>query len=240
MLDLLALHEALDTLAAKDPRKAELVRLGQNISSRSAGMAYLEQGRWQEVLPHLEQALEQCRANLGAEHPVTLGTVCILADAYKQAARWDEAVALLEPVLALGNTKGARSHPETLSTMQHLAAIYRAAGKLDKAIPLLEETLKLRKSVLPSGHPDVLNTIRCSNGNATWREPSWTPDTRQHSNLCFYLLSCMSSAASMPRRNRCCGSCSTRSPSTLPPGMALGSCVWHKATSRVTSAAAMN
>jgi tetratricopeptide (TPR) repeat protein len=91
------------------------------------------------ALPLLEETLKLSKANLGADHSVTLHSMNSLAVGYHAAGKLDLALPMLVETLQHRKDKLGADHPDTLISINNLAEGYRAAGKLNLALPLYEE-----------------------------------------------------------------------------------------------------
>jgi tetratricopeptide (TPR) repeat protein len=108
------------------------------------------------AVPHLERALKLRQDHLGPEHPDTLASMNVLANAYQNENRHQEAIALLERRLEIGKATLGPDHPETLAFMQILARAYQWAGQWDLSVPLWEQVLDKRRTICGPTHPDTL------------------------------------------------------------------------------------
>jgi eukaryotic-like serine/threonine-protein kinase len=120
--------------------------IGKTPSSRWIGSqlsdAYAKAGRRAEAIVLLEQIRDANIADLGPDHPDTLGWLHELGVAYWLAKRLDKSVPLFEDVLKRQEAKLGRRHPNTLLTVGDLGVNYKGSGRLDEAIPLLEEAYR--------------------------------------------------------------------------------------------------
>ena len=95
---------------------------------------------------------------LGPDHPDTLTSRNLLANAYRDAGRTDEAISLHEQTLATRERILDPDHLDTLTSRNNLANAYRDAGRLDEAISLYEQALATRERVRGPDHPDILQS----------------------------------------------------------------------------------
>jgi serine/threonine protein kinase/lipopolysaccharide biosynthesis regulator YciM len=105
------------------------------------------------------KARQTFEAQLGSDHPDTLGSMSNLASAYRQDGQLDKAIPLFEQTLEKQKANLGPDHPDTLTTMYNLAIAYWEAGQLDKAVPLHEQTVEKRKANLGPDHPDTLTCM---------------------------------------------------------------------------------
>jgi eukaryotic-like serine/threonine-protein kinase len=123
---------------------------------RTIGNALNAVGRPEDAIPHWTRALEISRAELGPDHPQTLGIMIGLANSYDLAGRADDALKLRQQTLKLQKDKLDPNHPDTLASMHNLAISYAAAGRAQEALTLRIQTLELREAKLGLDHPQTL------------------------------------------------------------------------------------
>ncbi len=129
------------------------------------GLSLLGLGEPGRAIVLFEKSRATRAAQLGPDHPDTLGSMNNLAAGYHDAGQLDRALPLFEETLKLRKAKLGPDHPDTLTSMNNLAGGYRAAGKLDQALPLYEESLKLRKAKLgPDHHHTLLSMANLAAG----------------------------------------------------------------------------
>jgi tetratricopeptide (TPR) repeat protein len=117
------------------------------------GTTYLYLGDPEPAIRQHERARALRAANLGPDHPETLGSANDLAVAYRIAGRITEAIRIFQDVLAHRTKQLGPDHPDTLTTMNNLAVAYQAAGRTTEAIPLHEQELAHCRATLGSDHP---------------------------------------------------------------------------------------
>jgi eukaryotic-like serine/threonine-protein kinase len=122
------------------------------------GTTELYLGNYASAIRELERAVELRKAQLGAEHPLTLGSRSDLAVAYLDAGQTAKATPELEETLKLQSSKLGGDHPDALHTRNDLALAYKSAGRMADALALSEETLKLKTARFGLDHPDTLLT----------------------------------------------------------------------------------
>jgi tetratricopeptide (TPR) repeat protein len=116
-------------------------------------------GRLSEAESLCLRVLSVIDKQIGANHPVMLGTMHNLAIVYELQARYSDAETVYKRVLA-GRTKqlGAE-HPDTLGTMHNLALVYQTQGRFTDAEGLYRRVLSARQKQLVAEHPVVLSTM---------------------------------------------------------------------------------
>lgn len=103
---------------------------------------------WEEVEKFLIDAIAKCKAQIGVDHPFTLGTLRHLASICSSLHRWDEAGKVFAELMAVKKAKYGIDHSETLSAMFDLASVYGSQNRLDEAEKLTIEFIKLCKTKL--------------------------------------------------------------------------------------------
>jgi tetratricopeptide (TPR) repeat protein len=119
-------------------------------------MAYQFVGRLPDAIALLEQILEQYKATLGPNHPLTLIALNCLGEAYRKARELNKAAQLVEQALKL---RGRLDDPNAPYSMHDLGLIYRDMGRYDEAIDLLEGATKKLKVMCGASHPDTLYSM---------------------------------------------------------------------------------
>jgi serine/threonine protein kinase len=154
----LTVREALHRAAARIGDRFRDQPLVEAAIRQAIGEAYAGVGEYQLAASHLERALTLRKANLGADHLLTLGSMYCLGNVYMNVFRPYDARALFEETVKLRREKLGPDHRDTLESQLVLAASYRESSRLPEAVVLHEETLKLAESSL--GCDDGL-TLRC-------------------------------------------------------------------------------
>jgi eukaryotic-like serine/threonine-protein kinase len=122
------------------------------------GTTELYLSNYTAAIRELERAVELRKAQLGADHPSTLGSRSDLAVAYLDAGQTAKATPELEEVLKLQSAKLGADHPDALHTRNDLALAYKIAGRTADSLALSEETLRLKTKRLGPDDPDTLLT----------------------------------------------------------------------------------
>jgi tetratricopeptide (TPR) repeat protein len=150
------LGERLDRATAEIEGEATgdplaVARMQMTLGSSQLGLGYPDR-----AIGLFTKARAIFAAELGAEHPDTLGSMNNLARSYWGAGQHDRALILREETLAIRKAKLGPDHPDTLKSMIGLAISYHDAGQHDRALKLREEVLALAKAQLGPDHPDTL------------------------------------------------------------------------------------
>ena len=120
------------------------------------GNTYQALGRYPESQRHLERSIRLRTANLGADHPDTLGSKHDLALLYRYKGMYDLAEPLLKEVLQVQTAKLGADHSDTLTSKKDLAVLYDHQSKYPLAEQLLKEVLQARTAKLGADHLDTL------------------------------------------------------------------------------------
>jgi WD40 repeat protein/tetratricopeptide (TPR) repeat protein len=108
------------------------------------------------AVARLEGLLRRQQADLGADHPTTLGTLHDLAGACYEERRWDRAAVLWRQALAKQTAKLGPDHSGTAATRHNLALAEQLVGHFKEAVPLWEQVLARQKAERGPDHPDTL------------------------------------------------------------------------------------
>jgi serine/threonine protein kinase len=120
------------------------------------GKAYWALGRYPEGQRQLERSVELYAAELGADHPVTLGGKSRLAYLYGAQGRYDRAEALSEEVVRAQTARLGADHRDTLTSKNNLAQAYRAQKKYGQAEPLYLDVVRADTATLGADHAETL------------------------------------------------------------------------------------
>jgi tetratricopeptide (TPR) repeat protein len=97
------------------------------------------QGRQEEGVRLLQQAVAETEASLGSEHPIMLRTLNNLAVGLASLGRFDEAFATSTRAVALAEKTLGRHHPVYGEVLANYAAVMRKAGRKSEAKTLENE-----------------------------------------------------------------------------------------------------
>jgi len=112
------------------------------------GTTYFTLALYGEAVDLLLKAHDFYLTTLGPEHPDTLKTADLLAEAYLWTGRWDDTLKLREDTLKVRRKLLGPQHPTTINSMLVLANSYDGAKRLDDSARLREEVLVLREEDL--------------------------------------------------------------------------------------------
>jgi eukaryotic-like serine/threonine-protein kinase len=122
-----------------------------------AGTLYM-QGRSAEAVPILTDVVERRRRILGPEHPDTVISKAILANALHAGRRYSEAAKLHRETLAIRQRVFGPEYRWTLYNMTELADVLRRQGQYPEAERLVRQSLETQQRTLGPGHPDTLRS----------------------------------------------------------------------------------
>ena len=120
------------------------------------GKAYRALGHYPEGQRQLERSVELYAAQLGADHPVTLGSKGSLAYLYGAQGKYDRAEPLSEEVVKGRTAKLGADHPDTLTSKNNLAQQYRSQKKYQQAEPLYLQVVRADTAMLGADHTETL------------------------------------------------------------------------------------
>jgi serine/threonine protein kinase/Tfp pilus assembly protein PilF len=153
------LVRSLDEVAADLETKYPGQPLMRGRLRNALGITQQGLGEYAKATPLFQQALEEYRSHLGANHPATLAIMSNLAGVYLAAGELIKAVRLSEQVLEKWRARCGPDHPDTLQAQNSLAGAYLTAGQLAKAVSLFEQGLRQRRARLGPDDPDTLVSL---------------------------------------------------------------------------------
>ncbi|MES5817430.1 FxSxx-COOH system tetratricopeptide repeat protein [Streptomyces sp. RG80] len=123
---------------------------------RAACRLLMVRGDTDTARDRLELLRRSWSSTLGEDHPDTLLTAILLAEALRRTGAADASRQLLADILDRRRRTLGEDHPDTLVTAARLAAQLGAEGELSAASRLGEETLGRMRRVLGEDHPVTL------------------------------------------------------------------------------------
>jgi hypothetical protein len=105
--------------------------------------------RAQAQRPSFCEALERCRAKLGADHPGTLAATGNLAGAYLAAKQPDKGIPLLDQFLVAQRRQLGPRHIRLAALLSSAGLDLLKYGHYEKAEPILRECLLIRETTVP-------------------------------------------------------------------------------------------
>jgi hypothetical protein len=136
----MTVREALDRASAKVGDRFRDQPLVEAAIRTAIAEAYGSERR--PAVKHLERAVELRKAQLGPQHPETLHSLRLLANAYTWLGRGPDAVVIYEQLLENATASLRPANPELLGQMNQLAKAYRRMGEWKKSIRLLEQLIE--------------------------------------------------------------------------------------------------
>jgi len=119
------------------------------------------QGRQEEGVQLLQQAMAETEASLGKEHPILLRTLNNLAVALASVGRFDEAYATSDRAVNLALKTLGRKHPVYGEVLANYAAVMRKAGRKNEAKTLENEARGIiRESTRTNGMTIDVSSFR--------------------------------------------------------------------------------
>lgn len=117
-----------------------------------------ENGKFQEAIELMKQALVIRRQLHGDVHPEVAVALNNLGTAYKGQAKLREAEICLKQALETFEKSLGRRHTYTAMSINNLAELYVAQGEYDEAEPLYQRALKIQEKILGVKDTDTLIT----------------------------------------------------------------------------------
>jgi tetratricopeptide (TPR) repeat protein/predicted Ser/Thr protein kinase len=135
-------------------------------AENNLGTVLAEQGRHDEGLVHLHNALAGKERLLGAEHPGLVSTLSSLGESLLERGEARQALPYFERAERLRKATGPE-HPGVASARLGRGQCHLALGEVDVALPLLEQALELRERAKLG--PRELAQARFAVARAVWR-----------------------------------------------------------------------
>ena len=148
----------LDSASTHLERKFGSSPLAEAKVRDALGLTYQKMGKYHEAEPHLRRALAVRRAQLGADHPVTLSSLDRLGWLYWYQGRYEEGRLLVAEALEARQDVLGPEHADTLESMTHLAWLER---RETERIALAEKAYQTARRTLGQDHPITLVAATC-------------------------------------------------------------------------------
>ena len=120
---------------------------------------YIEQKKYDQARPLLEEVFKKRHLVLGSDDPDTLRSMNNLGSLYLADGDLERADKLLTEVLKIKQTKLGKYDAGTLITMTNLASFYSMQKDYNRAEKLYLEALEGKKEILGLEHPDTLDAM---------------------------------------------------------------------------------
>jgi CHAT domain-containing protein/Tfp pilus assembly protein PilF len=114
-----------------------------------------EAGKYEEVIPQAERALEIYERVLGEDHPNVAISLNIIANLYQKTGKYAEAVTLYKRSLEIHERNLGQNHPDVARILHYLGNLYLDIGRYAEAEPLYRRALEINEKALGKDHPDV-------------------------------------------------------------------------------------
>lgn len=110
-------------------------------------LTLVQQGRYAEAIPLVEESLKKGEKDLGPEHAFTATAKEYLATLYAKLGKFAEAEPLQKQALAIRQKILGPEHLHTVTSMKNLAMLYFAMRAYDQALPLFQQTLQVSEKI---------------------------------------------------------------------------------------------
>jgi tetratricopeptide (TPR) repeat protein len=141
---------------------------GVRASSESLGSTLAGLDRYDEAIEYLERGLAGYRARLGEQHPVTLNSLGLLADAHRIGGRFALAESLFAHVVDGFRRAGSNHVDDLLRHVNNRAIVQFQLGNMAGAAASFRDAYELFCSRMPAEHTDAMVILR--NQGVAFRE----------------------------------------------------------------------
>jgi tetratricopeptide (TPR) repeat protein len=122
------------------------------------GVLLLLQGRFEEALPLLEEAVAIYRRVAGDRHPELAKGLENLGNVYYRQREFDRTLALLDEVMTMRREVLGADSPEVARTLNNMGMVNNAAGRPEQAEELLRQALTGLERAYGADHPDLASS----------------------------------------------------------------------------------
>jgi tetratricopeptide (TPR) repeat protein/CHAT domain-containing protein len=119
----------------------------------------VEESRFRETLPLVQQALKIQQSILGEEHWRSISSLSHLGLLYRRVGDLAQAEIADRRALALATAVLGEQHPQTASALHNLAHVYESLGEFAQAEPLYRRSLELQRKVKLQPDDQYANTL---------------------------------------------------------------------------------
>ncbi|MSV28373.1 MAG: tetratricopeptide repeat protein, partial [Bryobacterales bacterium] len=116
-------------------------------------------GQYKEAFLEQQEGVQLLETRLGAEHPLTLGSMDRLGEILRYQGNYSEAERLHRRVLAVGERALGPDDPRVLTSMNNLVQLLIAQGRYEEAEPLCRRLVATQEQVHGAEHPDILTSV---------------------------------------------------------------------------------
>jgi tetratricopeptide (TPR) repeat protein len=127
-----ALFAHAKAAASQEPEAVSSLAEWATLLYRAAWYAE-SKGNAAEAETLAEQSMKVRKKVLGRDHPDTMNSIAMVANAYSLGGQWYEAEKLEVQVMEMSKKKLGADHPDTLTSLGNLASTYRNQGRWDAA-----------------------------------------------------------------------------------------------------------
>ena len=135
---------------------------------QTLGVVYESQGRLEEGIAKVREAIDMFTEVLGEDHPSVDDAKYTLGSLLKEAGDLDGALEIYREILAIDRRRFGE-HPYVALDMGNIAGILVQLEQFDEASRLYEDSLAMQRALLPAGHPEIATTLSNS-GNFQRRQ----------------------------------------------------------------------
>ena len=123
------------------------------------GEALYQQGKYQEALPLLQNALSIRGKFLDTENVDMLESINNLAVLYRTLGQYEKSILLFQRALAISEKIHGSDSAETGTVLNNFGALYNVIGQYDKAEPLYQRALAIREKILGPEHASTAASL---------------------------------------------------------------------------------
>ncbi|KPQ32593.1 MAG: Tetratricopeptide repeat, partial [Phormidium sp. OSCR] len=134
------------TATSSDIEQAELLEEANRLNQQVIRL--YEEGRYQEAILLVQQALEIRETALGESHPDVATSLNNLALLYYSQGNYNAAEPLYRRSLDIRETALGESHPDVATSLSGLALLYHSQGNYNAAEPLFRRALDIQETAL--------------------------------------------------------------------------------------------
>ncbi len=136
-------------------------------SVNNLGILLLLQGRHDEALPVLEEAVDISRRVGGDRHPELARSLENLGNVYYRMHEFDRTLELLDEVMTMRKQVLGEDSPDVARTLNNMGMVYKAAGEPERAEASLRQAVAGMERAYGPDHPDVASS-RWSLAHVLW------------------------------------------------------------------------
>jgi tetratricopeptide (TPR) repeat protein len=162
-------YDRIDYRAARDYYVRATQLFPENVIYQGeAGVLASTLGSYDKAIEHYLKAAENCRNNLGENHPHMATIFNNLGEVCRKKGQYDEAIQYNEKALAIDLETFGPANPRVAIKWNNLGAVWSDKGRNDKAIKYYEKALASDLKTFGPEHPNV--ATRWNNLGEVWRD----------------------------------------------------------------------